>query len=216
MIGIYGGTFDPIHYGHLRTALEVKEAVGLGEVRFVPCHIPPHRPTPSTTSEQRRALLEVAMKEAEPGFRLDTRELDRSGPSYMVDTLVSLRTEVGPTVPVCLLVGQDAFVSLSGWYRWEMLFELAHVLVIQRSGTWPSLPEMLQTSLLIRQTDTVKPLHDHPCGYIYSVSVTQFHLSATHIRKLIVAGKSARYLTPDAVLDLIYHSGLYQSVSTGK
>lgn len=112
MIGIYGGTFDPVHYGHLRTALEVREAVGLDEIRFMPCRHPPHRSAPTATPAQRLKMLELALAGAEPGFRIDLREFHRDGPSYMVDTLASLRSEVGDT-PLCLILGLDAF----GGYR---------------------------------------------------------------------------------------------------
>jgi nicotinate-nucleotide adenylyltransferase len=210
MIGIYGGTFDPIHYGHLRTALDVKEAVGLDEVRFIPCQIPPHRGTPGATPEQRLAMLRAALTDAEPGFRIDTRELERAGPSYMVDTLGSIRADIGPAAPLCLIVGLDAFLGLHRWHRWRQLFELAHILVMRRPGPAPDLPDELRAELDDRATATPEPLRHSPAGLIHFVPVTQIDISATQIRRAIAAGQSARYLTPDAVLDLIRRLGLYR------
>jgi nicotinate-nucleotide adenylyltransferase len=210
MIGIYGGTFDPIHYGHLRTALEVKEAVGLDEVRFIPSQIPPHRGRPGATPEQRLALLEAALHDTEPGFRIDTRELERPGPSYMVDTLASIRAEIG-TEPLCLIVGLDAFLGLHRWHRWRELFELAHLLVMRRPGPSPEVPEELQAPLRERTADTAALLRTSPAGFIHFVPVTQLDISATRIREAIASGLSPRYLTPDPVLRLIRRLNLYRA-----
>jgi nicotinate-nucleotide adenylyltransferase len=210
MLGIYGGTFDPIHYGHLRTALEVKEAVGLDEVRLIPSQIPPHRGTPGATPEQRLAMLAAALADAEPGFRIDTRELERRGPSYMVDTLASIRAEIGPE-PLCLIVGLDAFLGLHRWHRWRELFELAHVLVMQRPGPLPGIPEELRAPLRERTAAAPDALRARPAGLVHFVPVTQLDISATRIRNAIASGRSARYLTPDSVLSTIRALGLYRS-----
>lgn len=145
MIGLLGGTFDPVHHGHLRIALEAKEALGLTEVRFIPCRQPPHRGDASATAQQRLDLLRLACGDM-PGFAVDTRELERPGPSYMVDTLASLRAERGDE-PLCLILGWDAFLGLPGWHRWQNLLDYAHLAVVQRPGStdrvgWvePSLP----------------------------------------------------------------------------
>ena len=210
MIGIYGGTFDPIHYGHLRTALEVKEAVGLAEVRFIPCREPPHRNPPEAAPEQRLALLQAALRDVEPGFRIDTRELDRPGPSYMVDTLASLRAELGAE-PLGLILGLDAFAGLDRWHLWRNIFELAHVLVMQRPGTASELPDELRTLLEDRALRAPELLHASPAGRVCVVPVTQLEISASQIRKLIAAGSSPRYLIPDPVIELIRRFGLYGS-----
>jgi nicotinate-nucleotide adenylyltransferase len=210
MQGIYGGTFDPIHFGHLRTALEVKEAVGLDEVRFVPCRIPPHRGIPGASPEQRLAMLRAALRDPEPGFRIDTRELERPGPSYMVDTLASVRGEIGAE-PLGLVVGLDAFCGLHRWHRWRELFDLAHVLVMRRPGPPPDLPDELRALLQGRAADTADALRESPAGRVHFVSVTQLDISATRIRSAVAAGSNPRYLTPDAVLSLIHTLGLYRS-----
>jgi nicotinate-nucleotide adenylyltransferase len=209
MIGIYGGTFDPVHYGHLRTALEVQEALGLAELRLVPCQIPPHRGEPGARPEQRLALLQAALNEAPPGLRIDARELERPGPSYMVDTLASLRGELGAERPLVLIVGLDAFLGLHRWRHWRTLFELAHVAVMRRPGFEPEWPPELARELERRLTSQAADLSGRPAGLIHCVTVTQLDISASRIRALIASGRSARYLTPDAVLECISRMGLY-------
>src|SRR5690606_32888062 len=130
--GIFGGTFDPIHYGHLRTALELKHVLDLAVVHFVPCANPPHRATPMTDGALRMRLVQAAIAD-EPGFVADDRELERAGLSYTVDTLFSLRAEFKAR-PICLLLGMDAFVSLPQWHRWNELLDLAHIVVAHRPG----------------------------------------------------------------------------------
>ena len=132
MIGIFGGTFDPIHYGHLRSALEVKEIFGLTEVRLIPSAQPPHREQPAATALMRLQMLELAVKN-QPGLIIDTRELNRSGVSYMVDTLKSLRKEFKDE-PLLLFIGSDAFNNLKTWYQWQHLFDFAHIVVMTRPG----------------------------------------------------------------------------------
>ncbi len=201
MIGIYGGTFDPVHFGHLRTALEVKEALGLEQVRFIPCRLPPHRTPPFFSPEQRLNFLQTAIAD-EPGFAVDTRELDRPGPSYMVDTLASLRQELGDS-PLCLIVGLDAFLGLPGWHRWESLFELAHIVVMDRPGYQPDWPPLLKRQVTHRQARQPGELQNTPAGRIWFQPVTQLQISGTLIRRCLEQGKSLRYLLPDRVLALI-------------
>lgn len=210
MIGIYGGTFDPVHYGHLRTALEVKEAAGLDEVRFVPCRLPPHRAAPEAAPERRLKMLEIALQDAEPAFSIDTRELDRPGPSYMVDTLASIRTEIGAR-PLCLIVGMDAFLGLPHWHRWRELFDLAHLIVMRRPGTAPDSPGDLGPYLRERQIDQAGTLSRLPSGSICFVDVIQLDISATRIREIFKTGKSARYLIPEPLRRFILDERLYLS-----
>ena len=210
MLGIYGGTFDPVHYGHLRTALEVKEALRLAELRFLPCRLPPHRGAPGASAEQRWQMLQLALADAEPGFALDRRELQREGPSYMVDTLASLRAEF-PGRPLCLIVGLDAFCGLAGWHRWRELFELAHLAVMRR----PDAPEPawaggLAEIVAQRRTQAVADLRLAAAGRVVFLQVTQLAISATAIRRLVGEGGSPRYLLPAAVLRMIVSQKLYQ------
>jgi nicotinate-nucleotide adenylyltransferase len=209
MIGIYGGTFDPIHYGHLRTALEVQEAVGLDEIRFVPCRLPPHRTTPEASPDLRLKMLELALRDAEPGFRIDTRELDRPGPSYMMDTLASIRAEIG-VQPLCLIAGLDAFLGLPRWHRWRELFDLAHIVVMRRPGAVPDFAGDLAPYIAVRHAERAVTLKVQSSGSIYFVEVTQLDISATRIREAVRTGKNVRYLVPDPVWRFIQTEGLYR------
>lgn len=207
MIGILGGTFDPIHHGHLRPALEIHERLGLDELRLVPAHVPPHRPLPGTTANHRLAMAERAIRGL-PGFRVDRRELDRSGPSYSVDTLVQLRAEVGPARPLLMLVGLDAFAGLHTWHRWREIPRLAHVVVVGRPGSVSPAPGTgyLEAAEVV---DSSERLRELPCGHILFEAVTVLDISATAIRALLRAGRSPRFLLPDPVLDYILENDLY-------
>jgi nicotinate-nucleotide adenylyltransferase len=202
MIGIFGGTFDPIHFGHLRTALDVQQALDLDEVRIIPLRDPPHRDQPETTTRQRLAMIRAAVTD-EPAFRLDTRELEREGKSYSVETLRSLREELGDTTPICLIVGSDAFHGFPAWHKPAEILQLAHIIVMQRPGD--PLPELYPERL----TQSIAALRTTPAGCIYPQQVTQLQISATRIRTLIKAGLSPRYLLPDGVLEIIRQEKLY-------
>ncbi len=137
-IGIFGGTFDPVHNGHLRTALEVAELLAFDELRLVPASVPPHRGAPLATAAERLRMLQLAA-DAHPGFVVDDRELVRGGASYTIDTLRSLRAELGETVRLCLIVGMDAFAAIDTWKEWRALGDHAHIVVVQRPGAAPAL-----------------------------------------------------------------------------
>ena len=209
MIGIYGGTFDPIHYGHLRPALEVYQALAFSEIRFIPCGEPPHRQAPQTDAQHRLAMLRLALAN-QPAFRIDERELHRKGPSYMVDTLRELRTECG-SQPLCLIIGFDAFLGLESWHQWQAIPELAHIVVTHRPGWCQS--EIAMRPALKKMVDgrqmSGASLPQHPAGGIVFVPVTQLDISSTRIRELIAAGKDVHYLLPDNVYELIKLEKLY-------
>ena len=206
-IGIYGGTFDPVHIGHLRTALEVCEWAGLDHVRMVPARVPPHRDTPDVRPEERLALLRAAV-EGEPRLVVDTRELERDGPSYMVDTLASLRDELGAT-PLALVLGMDAFAGLPGWHRWGELFDLAHLVVVERPGARAPADAELEAALAGRRVADAGALAAHTAGRVVFTAATQLDISATRLRALLAAGRSIRYLFPYRVHELIKARGLY-------
>ncbi|MBT8128963.1 MAG: nicotinate-nucleotide adenylyltransferase [Gammaproteobacteria bacterium] len=195
MIGVLGGTFDPVHFGHLRPALEVMQALGLEQVRFVPNRIPPHRETPWLDVDKRLELLKTAIED-QPGFFLDQREINRDGHSYMVDTLESLHTEF-PSHGLCLILGMDAFLGLKQWHQWQRIPELCHLVVTTRPGSKidpdfiDSLPATLATS--------VSALTKQAAGRILLQSVTQLDISASRIRMMLAGGQSVRYLLPDEV-----------------
>lgn len=192
LIGILGGTFDPIHFGHLRPALDILQQVGLDEVRFIPNRQPPHREMPFLNNQIRAELVQLAIADM-PGFILDERELLRHGPSYMVDTLASLKADF-PADTLCLIMGQDAFNYLPQWHQWQNILELCHIIVSQRPASkWvenPALPKM---------TDQVQRLILRPHGQILLQSVTQLDISSSQIRHYLSTGQSTHYLLPETV-----------------
>lgn len=206
-IGIFGGTFDPIHVGHLRTAHELLTGLDLAEVRFIPSHLPPHRPPTVAPEALRLRMLEAAL-EGLPGFRVDGRELLRPGPSFMVDTLTSLRAEVGPR-PLCLLLGLDAFLGLPTWDRWRELPELAHMVVARRPGFTQRIDGELGELLRSRGTTDRRELARLPAGRVLMLDVTQLEISSSAIRNLVAAGGDPRFLVPDAVRELIAKTHIY-------
>ncbi len=215
MIGIFGGTFDPIHYGHLRIALDIKERLGLSEIRFVPLNNAVHREQPQTTAAQRLAMVQVAT-EGQPGFSVDERELKRSGRSYTVDTLTSIRRELGDH-PLCLLLGSDAFNGFLRWHRPMDILKQAHLMVLARPGEIYSDDPQLQALLKERHSPEIAPLHQQPGGLIYFQTVTQLDISSTRIRQSVANGESVSYLLPLKVEALIKQEGLYKnSVSSSK
>ncbi|MDX1552734.1 MAG: nicotinate-nucleotide adenylyltransferase [Marinobacter sp.] len=205
---IYGGTFDPIHHGHLRLAVELRERLGVPEVSLMPCHVPPHRDVPGATSEQRVALLELAIAD-EPGLTLDTRELGREGASYTAETLRQIRAELGPDEPIAMVLGTDSFAGFDRWQEWQRIPELAHIVVVRRPG--PGLrPGSVPARLLEeRSVGGVDALYQVPCGHILELDPPLLDISATGIRDRILSGRSPRYLLPDRVWQEIRHQGLY-------
>jgi nicotinate-nucleotide adenylyltransferase len=210
-IGVFGGTFDPVHYGHLRTAFELVEGLSLAEMRFLPAGNPPHRDATHADAATRVALVRAAI-DGERRFVLDDRELRREGPSYSVDTLLDLRAEF-PHRSLCLVVGMDAFLGLPGWYQWRELLELAHLVVAHRPG-WRA-PETGVLGELLRERGAGRSdaLHEARAGRVHVRAVTQLEISSSAIRDLIRAGRSPRYLMPDAVCRLLAASGCYSAAT---
>lgn len=206
-IGLFGGTFDPIHYGHLRTAFELWQALRLTEVRFLPTGSPPHREQPLASAELRLAMVRAAVA-GEPAFVVDDREVRRSGISYSVDTLTELRAEF-PRRSLCLLLGMDAFLGLPNWHRWRELFELAHIVVAHRPGWKAPTSGPLGEVMVDRGTGTIRELHEKPAGRIYVHAVTQLEISSTELRASLIAGQDPRYLMPDEVRRIVLESGCY-------
>jgi len=207
-IGIFGGTFDPIHFGHLRTALELREILGLAEVKFIPCHEPPHRDTQPSAGALRLDMVRAAVAE-EDGFSVDEREFQRPGPSYTIDTLTSLREEVGSR-PLCLLLGMDAFLGLPTWHRWTELLDVAHVVVAHRPGWVMPADGPLGQLLAQRRVDAPSALHEDAHGLVFVTAVTQLEISATDLRESLARGDDPRFLVPETVREIIMRSGCYR------
>lgn len=212
-LGVFGGTFDPVHLGHLRLAEEAADSLGLGEVRWIPAGQPAARQAPQASAAQRLALVRLAIA-GNPRFELDSAEVDAARPSYTVPTLERLRQAqiCGARRPLVLLVGADAFAGLTGWHRWEQLFSLAHIAVAHRPG-FPIDPSRLPAALasVYRQRCGADPaaLAAAPAGCIVSFEMTQLDISATKIRALLSKGASVRYLLPDAPLAYLQDHHLY-------
>jgi nicotinate-nucleotide adenylyltransferase len=206
-IGIFGGTFDPIHYGHLRTAFEMLQALEFDEVRFIPCGDPPHRGRTFADARLRFRMVEAAIAGQE-GFVCDDRELRRDGPSYSIDTLLGLREEF-PDHSLGLIVGMDAFLGLPKWHRWGEILDLAHIVVAHRPG-WKA-PDIGPLGELISDygTHRVGDLHEATHGCIHIHAVTQLEIASTEIRDLVAAGRDPRFLMPDAVSKIIKETSVY-------
>jgi len=206
-IAVLGGTFDPIHYGHLRTAFEVQEYLGFNDFRFMPAGRPPHRNYQVTDAGHRLAMLRLAIQGV-PGVTIDERELRRKGPSYMTDTLQALRNDEGD-VPLVLVIGQDSANTLANWYKWQRIFPLAHLVIMSRPGDEEEYSAALQSEMEGRWVKSVSALSSRTAGCVMKVEVTRLAISSSGIREMLRCGKSPRFLLPDPVLDYIREQGLY-------
>ena len=197
-LAIFGGTFDPIHIGHLSVAWEAAELLD-AEVRLMPASVPPHRLPPTASAEQRVQMLRAALR-GQSRLTLDTRELDRSGPSYTIDTLLEFRREFGDR-PLVLLLGADAFAGLRSWHRWRELFEVAHIGMINRPGVDACVPGELERVVAPRRTEDLNVIRGLPAGRVIELMVTPLEVSATRIRELLAEGRDPRYLLPTGLFD---------------
>lgn len=213
-VGILGGTFDPIHFGHLRLAEEMLEQAGLEQIRFIPTGMPPHRDEPLVSARRRSAMVKLAIAD-QPAFVLDEREVRRDRPCYTVDTLGELRAELCEDQPLCLLMGADAFLQLHTWHEWERLFELAHIVVGCRPGyaldeRIEVAPELLRKHYRERLC-AVSDMARAPCGGVAELAIPKLEISATDIRRRVAEGRSIRYLLPNAVAEFIHQHHLYET-----
>jgi len=212
-IGILGGTFDPIHFGHLRLAQEVADRLRLAEVRFIPSGTPPHRAMPAAPAADRLAMVRLAVA-GNALFTVDPRESASTAPGYTVDTLTALRAEVGTAQSMVLILGADAFLDLATWSRWHQLFELAHVAVAYRPGfpvdTWQSrMPQPLAAEYNARLMHQPFSVHVAPAGGIVVVPIAELNISATMIRGSLRRGGNPRYLLPESIYQYIQEHMLY-------
>ncbi|QEA40976.1 nicotinate-nucleotide adenylyltransferase [Pistricoccus aurantiacus] len=209
---MFGGTFDPVHHGHLRSAVELSEALGLDRLHMIPAHVPPHREAPGVSSDQRLSMLRLGVEGA-PGLVADDRELRREGPSYSVDTLASLREEYGPRARLIMMLGHDAFLSLHRWYQPQRLFELAHLVVVDRPDHEDELPQAVRALVEGREARSGDELMQSPRGgWLRLALPSRLAISATHIRQCLLEERSVRYLLPLSVIEHIQMQGLYSGL----
>lgn len=209
MIGVFGGTFDPVHLGHLRPALEVVEALDLERIHLVPLSVAVHRPQPVASVDLRLRMLAAAV-EGLPQFVIDERELRRDGGSYTLDTLRSIRAEVAADARLCLLVGSDAFSGFASWRAPEEILRLAHVVVMRRPGEQlrldsPGLGELVER----HWASSADELRIFPTGRIWLKDLTQLDVSSSDIRERLAGGRSVRWLVPEAVLEILQREQPY-------
>ncbi len=215
--GLFGGTFDPVHFGHLRLATELAEAFRLEKVVFLPAGLPYHRGRAAhATNDERLTMLKLAIAR-DPRFDVDDRELRREGNTYTYDTLAEIRAERGPDTPLVFLAGTDSFAKVAEWHRWTELFDLAHFAIAVRAddSQWFSKgPGAFPKEVWPRITLNLRELLGSPAGKIMTFAMTPLAISSTAMRAAAAEGATIRYLTPDPVVEFIRNHGLYASVKT--
>ena len=207
---ILGGTFDPVHFGHLRAAAELYEQLQVDDFRMLPAGQPPHRGRTQASASDRLRMLQLALQE-HPGIRLDDCEIRRQGPSYMVDTLTQMRAAIGAQRPLLLALGQDAANQLDQWHQWQQLPPLAHLVIMTRPDNDPGYQGALAAALQPRIIHTLDQLWQAPAGHVLHLPITELAISSTDIRTQIAAGRDPAFLLPASVLAYIREQGLYQA-----
>lgn len=207
-IGILGGTFDPVHNGHIRMAIECYERLDLEEVRLVPLHTPPHRSEPAASPEQRYKMLETATQKLDV-LKVDDCELARGGISYTIETVKTMRKKFNRK-SLCLLMGTDAFNSMYTWYQWKDLLNFVHIVIAERPGNIisPDNPE-LQDLLVSRQASNLTSLYDSPSGKIFEITIPLLDISSSQIRNIFLSKKNPAMLLPDNIIEYIETNHIY-------
>jgi len=208
LVGVFGGTFNPVHYGHLRSALELVERLQLEQLRLMPSASPPHRDAPECSAERRAAMVELAVS-GEPRLVCDVREMQRPGKSYTIDSLIELRGELGAQQGLCMVLGCDAVQDIATWHRWQELLDWAHIVIIARPSWQLPRAGVLAQWVKAHQLESPELLRQRPCGGIVIEELRPLAISSTEIRGLLASGRSARYLMPQSVLDYIQTHALY-------
>jgi nicotinate-nucleotide adenylyltransferase len=210
--GLFGGTFDPVHFGHLRLATELAEAFHLERVVFIPAGLPYHRGRDAhATSEERLTMVKLATAR-DARFDVDDREIRRGGNTYTYDTLAEIRKERGAGEPLVFLIGTDSFAGIDEWHRWAELFDLAHFAVAVRGDdeNWRAKgPGIFPREAWPRITLNPRDLQAAPAGKVMTFAMTPLSISSTAMRCLAAEGASLRYLTPDPVVEFIRSRNLY-------
>ncbi len=206
-IGFLGGTFDPIHFGHLRPALEIQQALNLQSLYLLPNYIAPHKEKSLANTQQRIEMVKLAIQET-PELQLNTQELLRSTPSYTIDTLKLLRQQY-PETPICFIMGMDSLINFDSWYQYQEILDYCHIVVSHRPGWDPTFNEVVSALLTKHQIQNPALLHSALAGYIYFQSTSQLAISSSQIRDLLAAKRSINFLTPQSVCTYIKEQHCY-------
>ncbi len=204
-IGVFGGTFDPVHYGHILPTVNVCDRIGIDEVRYIPNFLPPHRGRPQARAKDRWNMLVLALAQY-PQFVADDREIRRSERSYTVPTLRSLRSQF-PFRPLCLILGMDAFLQIQSWHSWASVLQLANIVVMQRPGF--CLPHRLPDWWERAFEPEFQNLYRRIRGCIVHVEVEQFDISASNLRSQLARGLDTSQHMPKCVVNYIKNQHLY-------
>jgi nicotinate-nucleotide adenylyltransferase len=206
-LGIFGGTFDPIHMGHINPVLEAASQLNIDRIALIPCHIPTHKNAASTSSEHRLAMVKLVCQQY-PIFFPDEREIKRDKPSYSIDTLRELR-QLQPNTPLCFFIGMDSLLSLPSWHHWQELFELCHFVVCQRGGHTPQFSPQITQLLKERQVTSPGEIQKSLAGKIVMADTNTVTISSTELRARLAEQQSVDKLIPAPVLNYIQQHGLY-------
>ena len=210
LVGILGGTFNPIHNGHLHLATQLLTQLHFDEVRFIPSAVPALKHLPQVPAQQRAEMVRLAIAH-QPKFKLDTRELARTGVSYTIDTLQSLRDELGADTGICLLMGYDAFLGLPKWHRWQSLLNYAHIVVVNRPQVHNTPAPELAAWLVQHQKDALQANNHGPSGAVFFVEIPPLDISSSAIRQALLSGQAVNKALPANVLAYIQAHHLYQN-----
>jgi len=208
-IALFGGTFDPIHNGHLQSALEVQQNLRLLAVRLIPSFTPPHRESLGCDARQRLAMVKIAVEDI-PALEVDDREIRRKGPSYTFDTLQSIRKEIDPETALIMVLGMDSFITLPTWHKWKDLLRSAHILVLDRPGWSWTISGELEAVIAGKMVEDAACLLQQSEGLIARMQTTQLNISATDIRMRIKRRQPLGHLLPDRVSQFVQDQGIYQ------
>ena len=208
-IGLFGGTFDPVHNGHLKIASEMLRLLNLSELRFIPCALPSHRSLPLVSACDRAAMLDLAI-ETEPRFVCDRREIDRIGPSFTIDTLAEIREEIGLSCPLVFLMGSDAVHSIASWKQWKKLLNYTHLFIVNRPGVSVRFPSHVWEWVKMYQVSNLSCLDLTPNGHIFITPANALEISATEVRKMLCRRlPDVNRFLPGCVLDFVKQNDLY-------
>lgn len=206
--GIFGGTFDPIHIGHIEPVIEAAKQVNIDKIALMPCHIPTHKSVSSTSSHHRLEMAKLTCQQY-PIFYPDDREIKRGKPTYSIDTLRELRQEY-PTHPLCFFIGMDSLLTINSWYQWQELFDLCHFIVCQRPDHDTEFSAEIVRLLQCRQVSDTTELHNNLAGKIYIASTKQIAVSSTALRQRLHDNVPVDSLIPESVINYILQYKLYQ------